>query len=142
MRDRLSAHTPGDVAQNVAASALPRFPLTDTAFPRCSMQRPAVSFPLPAPAEFRLAEIQPRPGLETETETVWRMSARQEPLAHARGRCCALRTVTKQQGNFSECLAAKPWGLGVYFRAEVGKRMSPPEDACLLNHSFICQPDT
>lgn len=122
VRDRQPGHTCGDVAQNVAASPLLRFPLMDTAFPRCSMHRPAVSFPLPAEAEFRLAEIQPRPGLETET--VWRMWAQQEPqepVVHARGRCCALRTVTKQPGNFSEYLAAKSWGLGVYFWAEVGK---------------------
>lgn len=40
---------------------------TCTAFPRCSMHRAAASFPLPVEAEFRLGEIQPRPGPETET---------------------------------------------------------------------------
>lgn len=69
VRDSQSGHTCGDVAQNVAARPPLRFPLMDTAFPRCSMHRPAVSFPLPAEAEFRLAGIQPRPGLET----VWIM---------------------------------------------------------------------
>lgn len=74
-----SAHPCGDVARmspplRSSASHL-RIPHSHAA----PCIDPAVSFSLPAEAEFRLAEIQPRPGPGTETETVWRAYSRQEP---------------------------------------------------------------
>lgn len=75
---------PLTLAANDAARPPLRFPLMDTAFPRCSMHRPAVSFPLPVEAEFRLAEIQPRPGLE-KVWILWAPLETQAPVARTRG---------------------------------------------------------
>lgn len=97
VRDPQSGHSCDDVAQTSLAVRSSASHLWIQHSHAAPCIEPAVSFPLPVEGEFRLAEIQPRPG--PETETVWRTWTRQEPqqpAMHARGRCCVLKTVTKR----------------------------------------------